>query len=1074
MIILPFLVISTAGIVAGALGAEAPAKDPPPATTTGPWPPDSLFASPEMEWLNRAEPVHALLYDAEIYRGQPTQVFAWYATPATLESKPTTEGRRFPGIVLIHGGGGTAFKEWVELWARRGYAAIAMDLAGSRPSADDPRQVTRLERGGPPQDDAAKFESIRTDDVTDDWPYHAVANVIRAHSLLRSFPEVDADRTAATGISWGGYVCCLAASLDERFKAAVPVYGCGFLHENSVWLPQFAKLGPALTKKWAELYDPSSYLPRCRTPLFFVNGTNDFAYPLDSYAKTLRAAGPAMDRVRIEVDMPHGHDPGWAPAEIGLYVDSLLRVGDVPLLPKCSLAEDDGGRVTAFFEAKTAIRSAELHYSVPGEPINKRKWETRPATVRGRAVHAEWLPPEADAFFVTLTDERGAMMSSPASLRDAITVFDAPAIQEVQMRVMQQFAQLAQAKNHAAAERLLTEAVRERQLNNAVNHYNLACTQALLGQPDAALESLAAAIDRGWNAVKHMQEDADLASLRDKPRFAELVQAAEANTRRTPARGPKPAPVKDGIALVSEANTAWAPQVLQFLVLHEFPKPEDAKEITTLKGGVGDLLRTWQAEKTAAGLAGFLYDNHDRDHSNMDFGSFPQLTRIEYADPVRKRPFDHGLQHLFLHSAPTIGNSSTANVGGPYWGSQTRMALRQPRTANVLALQYSNNHIYFYPEHRDHDADGHGDVFHANTPYVITSQGSSGSDRPFMDAVACALAAFRPETQRALTARKLLAPTVQMLLRSTQKTVRTPDDYVTGRAHPSVFDAQTLDVERMVRAAHEMKPGEVPGLIKLRVVEEDEPEAGVEFFEAGPGEKLFDTGCAIARVVRSSRWERRIVVSAEETRDPNGRALTFQWRLLRGDPERVRITPLDETGTRAELRVAWHDRRPIEPGSEILSSRVDVGVFAHNGAHYSAPAFVSWHFPASEKRVYNDAQRIVSIERFSPQEAEHYADPALVTPGVWRDEYRYDAEGRLLGWVRTRKDATEEFTRHGALVVRKDDLGRPSEARRVRYVRRQAGPQAWPELEQQTTDERLTYTYTSNEDRLGEMSVPGR
>ena len=32
--------------------------------------------------------------------------------------------------LLVHGGEGTAFREWAELWAKRGYAAIAMDLAG--------------------------------------------------------------------------------------------------------------------------------------------------------------------------------------------------------------------------------------------------------------------------------------------------------------------------------------------------------------------------------------------------------------------------------------------------------------------------------------------------------------------------------------------------------------------------------------------------------------------------------------------------------------------------------------------------------------------------------------------------------------------------------------------------------------------------------------------------------------------------------------------------------------------------------------------------------------------------------
>jgi hypothetical protein len=38
-------------------------------------------------------------------------------------------GRKVPGIVLLHGGGGTAFESWVKLWVDRGYAAIAIDTS---------------------------------------------------------------------------------------------------------------------------------------------------------------------------------------------------------------------------------------------------------------------------------------------------------------------------------------------------------------------------------------------------------------------------------------------------------------------------------------------------------------------------------------------------------------------------------------------------------------------------------------------------------------------------------------------------------------------------------------------------------------------------------------------------------------------------------------------------------------------------------------------------------------------------------------------------------------------------------
>ena len=37
---------------------------------------------------------------------------------------------------------------------------------------------------------------------------------------------------------------------------AVPVYGCGFLHENSYWLgPQFAKMTAERRHRWVEQFD---------------------------------------------------------------------------------------------------------------------------------------------------------------------------------------------------------------------------------------------------------------------------------------------------------------------------------------------------------------------------------------------------------------------------------------------------------------------------------------------------------------------------------------------------------------------------------------------------------------------------------------------------------------------------------------------------------------------------------------------------------------------------------------------------------------------------------------------------
>src|SRR4051812_25174790 len=131
----------------------------------------------------REDGVRALFFDGAPYQNRPTRVFAWYGAP---ETKP---GEKLPAMVLVHGGGGTAFAEWVRLWNSRGYAAIAMDTCGTVPRGlygaweQDPQSGPPW--GGFDQPDCPP---------QDHWTYQAVSAVVRAHSLIRSFPEIDPNR----------------------------------------------------------------------------------------------------------------------------------------------------------------------------------------------------------------------------------------------------------------------------------------------------------------------------------------------------------------------------------------------------------------------------------------------------------------------------------------------------------------------------------------------------------------------------------------------------------------------------------------------------------------------------------------------------------------------------------------------------------------------------------------------------------------------------------------------------------------------------------------------------------------
>jgi dienelactone hydrolase len=370
-----------------------------PAAT--PWDLTCLSQPPAYEWSDGASPVRSLYYAGPNYKSKTTRVFAYYASPATIHVNYSGD-KTFPAVVLLHGGGGTAFKEWVLLWANRGYAAIAMDLGGCGPDR------IRLSDGGPDQSDDEKFGEI-DQPAENQWTYHSVETVILAHSLIRSFDEVDASRTAVIGVSWGGYLTCIVAGLDSRFKAAVPVYGCGFLHENSVWLDRFSNMSPQQKDKWVQLWDPSMYVGSAAMPMFFINGTNDFAYPLDSYSKTYGLVKSERN-FRITVNMPHSHEEVWGLKEVGLFIDQNLR-GGIPL-PTILKPELVDGKIHAKVKSKTDLISADLHYTTETTPINKLKWESTSAHLDRNQLIVCALPDKATIWFLTVTDSRGAIVSS--------------------------------------------------------------------------------------------------------------------------------------------------------------------------------------------------------------------------------------------------------------------------------------------------------------------------------------------------------------------------------------------------------------------------------------------------------------------------------------------------------------------------------------------------------------------------------------------------------------------------------------------------------------------------------------
>jgi tetratricopeptide (TPR) repeat protein len=62
---------------------------------------------------------------------------------------------------------------------------------------------------------------------------------------------------------------------------------------------------------------------------------------------------------------------------------------------------------------------------------------------------------------------------------------------------------------------------------DALAHYNLACSYALLKRPEQSLKTLRRAVELGYRDFRYMREDHDLDSVRQDPRFRQLLREFE-------------------------------------------------------------------------------------------------------------------------------------------------------------------------------------------------------------------------------------------------------------------------------------------------------------------------------------------------------------------------------------------------------------------------------------------------------------------------------------------------------------------------------------------------------------------
>ena len=194
-------------------------------------------------------------------------------------------GRRYPGILHIHGGPktifGDIFHHEMQLWASRGFFVFYCNPRGSDGRGRD-------------------FADIRgrwgTVDYTDIMDF--------TDAVLGRYLEIDSERLGVCGGSYGGFMTNWIIGHTDRFAAACSqrsfanMVNFEYLSDIGLTNIRSEHLGSAEEDPealWNE--SPLKYAPNCKTPTLFIHSDQDFRCPLpdalEMFSCLKRAGCPA-------------------------------------------------------------------------------------------------------------------------------------------------------------------------------------------------------------------------------------------------------------------------------------------------------------------------------------------------------------------------------------------------------------------------------------------------------------------------------------------------------------------------------------------------------------------------------------------------------------------------------------------------------------------------------------------------------------------------------------------------------------------------------------------------------------
>jgi len=401
--------------------------------TTDPFAPYLSGHAPEIvrEVPDAGAPPEGVNVRRVVFRSrEDSEIFAVIATPKTAG--------QHPGMLVLHGGGGSAEVDKAIAWAQRGYVAVAPDL----PGIADPKKLTET-KGRWNNLKYGEGRYVASPDASASVLVDAVLSAMQSLYLLRAQPEVDTARIGVVGISWGGYMTTMVCGLaGDQVRAGFAVFGCGF-YEFSSQQPTLQKMPADERERWLKYLDSGRRASGIKAAFFTAGAANDFFFWPPAVQATLDAipgtknhlfapnanhkvplpGGTVFPKASAEpfvptpfqpFPTPSGSKANWLAMEVPYFDYYLNGVGQP--LPVVTVEKSDDPLVARFrVTAPRPIVKAEIYWGPPSADWMKRVWQALPATKISEDRYEVHFPTEAAAgadWFVDASDDRPVTVSS--------------------------------------------------------------------------------------------------------------------------------------------------------------------------------------------------------------------------------------------------------------------------------------------------------------------------------------------------------------------------------------------------------------------------------------------------------------------------------------------------------------------------------------------------------------------------------------------------------------------------------------------------------------------------------------